>query len=77
MEERDYSLLPEPVWLKMRAWFGLSAGSQPIPRCVSLILPHSSIQTLRLLIAMSDCSSIIISLYTCCLIPGRERVLIV
>ena len=32
MEELDYSLLPEPAWLKMRAWFGLSEDSQPIPR---------------------------------------------
>ena len=33
MEELDHNLLPEPAWLKMHAWFGLSAGSQPIPRC--------------------------------------------
>ena len=43
MEELDYSLLPEPAWLKMRAWFGLSEDSQPIPRCVqfqSFLLPQ-------------------------------------
>ena len=34
MEELDYSLLPEPAWVKMLAWFDLSEGSHPIARCV-------------------------------------------
>ena len=34
MEELDYSLLPEPAWVKILAWFDLSEGSQPIAKCV-------------------------------------------
>ena len=34
MEELDYSLLPEEAWELLVEWYGLSDGSQPIPRKV-------------------------------------------
>ena len=34
IDEVDYMLVPEPVWNKLQAWYGLADGSQPICRRV-------------------------------------------
>jgi len=33
-EDLDYSLVPEEVWKKFVAWYGLEKSSKPIPRKV-------------------------------------------
>ena len=32
MEELDYSLVPEPAWVKLVAWYGISETSRPVAR---------------------------------------------
>ena len=34
LDELEYKLVPEPVWNKLQAWYGLADGSQPICRRV-------------------------------------------
>ena len=34
MEELDYFLLPEPAWIMLTTWYGLSSDSRPIARKV-------------------------------------------
>ena len=34
MDELDYFLLPAQAWNKLVEWYGMTAGSRPIPRVV-------------------------------------------
>ena len=38
MEELDYSLVPEPAWNKLVAWYGISDTSRPIARLANITL---------------------------------------
>ena len=38
MEELDYSLVPEPAWNKLVAWYGVSNTSRPIARLANITL---------------------------------------